>query len=74
MDWAGDALAIGLFEKNTQITGELAQLDEKLAGTLQELIVETEFEGKSGSTAVTRVGSNSPIRKIILVGVGKAQD
>jgi leucyl aminopeptidase len=74
LDWAGDALAIGLFEKNTQITGELAQLNEKLAGTLQELIVETEFEGKSGSTAVTRVGSNSPIRKIILVGLGKAQD
>lgn len=73
LDWTGDALAIGLFEKNTEITGQLAQLDEKLAGTLRELITETEFEGKSGSTAVTRVGSNSPIRKIILVGLGQAE-
>jgi leucyl aminopeptidase len=71
--WTGDALAIGLFEKNTEITGELAQLDEKLAGILQELIAETEFEGKTGSTAVTRVGGNSPVRKLILVGLGKSE-
>lgn len=74
LDWTGDALAIGLFEKMTELTGELAQLDEKLAGTIKELIAETEFEGKSGSTTVTRVGSNSPIRKIILVGLGKAEE
>jgi leucyl aminopeptidase len=74
LDWTGDALAIGLFESNTELTGELAQLDEKLAGTIQEIIAETEFEGKFGSTTVTRVGSNSPVRKIILVGLGKAED
>lgn len=74
LEWTGDALAIGLFEGNTELSGELTQLDEKLAGTLQEVIAETEFEGKSGSKAVTRVGSNSPIRKLILVGLGKAED
>ncbi len=74
LEWTGDALAIGLFEETTELTGELAQLDEKLAGTIQELIAETEFEGKAGSKAVTRVGSNSPIRKIIVVGLGKAED
>ena len=74
LDWTGDALAIGLFEQDIELTGELAQLNEKLAGTIAELIAETEFEGKSGSSAVTRVGSNSPIRKIVLVGLGKADD
>lgn len=73
LDWTGDALAIGLFEDAVELTGDLASLDEKLAGTMQELISETEFKGKPGSSVVTRVGSNSPIRKIILVGLGKQE-
>ena len=74
LDWTGDGLAIGLFEGATEVTGDLAQLDQKLAGTIGELITETEFEGKPNSTAVTRVGGHSPVRKIILVGLGKADD
>jgi leucyl aminopeptidase len=64
-------LAVGLFEEAVELTGDLAQLDEKLAGTLKELIEETEFKGSAGSSAVTRVGAASSIRKIILVGLGK---
>ncbi|MBW4650936.1 MAG: leucyl aminopeptidase [Kastovskya adunca ATA6-11-RM4] len=72
LEWSGDALAIGLFENAVELNGDLPALDEKLAGTLKELIGETEFDGKSGSSAVTRVGANSPIRKIILVGLGQS--
>lgn len=71
IDWIGDALAVGLFEEATTLTGDLAQLDEKFGGTLKELIEETEFKGSVGSSAVTRVGGGSSIRKIILVGLGK---
>ncbi len=74
IDWTGDALAIGLFENEVELSGELAQLNEKLAGTLQELIEETEFDGKPGSSASTRVGSSSPIRKVILVGLGQSDN
>lgn len=74
LDWTGDALAVGLWEDKVEISGDLAQLDEKLAGTIAELIEEAEFKGKAGSTAVTRVGGNSPIRKIILVGLGKPDE
>ncbi|MEM8777357.1 MAG: leucyl aminopeptidase [Cyanobacteria bacterium P01_G01_bin.49] len=74
LNWTGDALALGFFEEETALTGELSQLNEKTGGTIQELITEAEFEGKSGSSAVTRVGGNSPIRKIILVGLGKADE
>ncbi|MDJ0712843.1 MAG: leucyl aminopeptidase [Prochloraceae cyanobacterium] len=74
LDWTGDILAVGLFEEGLEITGDLAKLNEKLSGTIEELIAEEEFEGKSGSTAVTRVGSKAPIRKIILVGLGKSED
>lgn len=71
LDWTGDALAVGLFEDAVDLSGDLAQLDEKLAGTLKELIEESEFKGSAGSSTVTRVGSGSSIRKIILVGLGK---
>jgi leucyl aminopeptidase len=74
LTWTGDTLALGLPEGAIEITGELAQLNEQLAGTLQDLIAETEFEGKTGSSAATRLGSGSPIRKLILVGLGKIEN
>jgi leucyl aminopeptidase len=74
LDWSGDALAIGLLANATEVTGDLATLDAKLEGTIAELITETEFKAKPGATAVTRVGSKTPIRKIILVGLGEAKD
>ncbi|WP_421658874.1 leucyl aminopeptidase [Leptothermofonsia sp. ETS-13] len=73
LQWSGDGLAIGLFEDAVELTGDLAALDEKLFGTLAELIAEAEFKGKEGNTASSRVGSGSPIRKIILVGLGKQE-
>ncbi|MEG4532198.1 leucyl aminopeptidase [Microcoleus sp. D2_18a_D3] len=72
--WTGDALAIGLFEDALELTGDLAQLDEQLAGTLKELLLEVDFKGKVGTSAITRVGGNNPIRKIAIVGLGKTED
>lgn len=72
--WTGDGLAIGFFEEGVDLTGDLATLDETLHGTLKELIDETDFTGKAGSSAATRVGSNAPIRKVMLVGLGKSED
>lgn len=74
LNWSGDALAIGLFEGKTDITGELAQINEKLTGTIQELITEEEFTAKPGTVAVARVGGNSSVRKVILVGLGKTEE
>lgn len=73
LDWAGDALALGLFEDAVELTGELAELDGKFAGAIAELIADTEFKAKEGSTAVTRVGGGSAVRKVILVGLGKPE-
>ncbi|PSB39047.1 leucyl aminopeptidase [filamentous cyanobacterium Phorm 46] len=72
--WTGDALAIGLFEDAVELTGDLAELDDKLAGTLKELIQEVDFKGKAGQSAIARVGGNNPIRKIAIVGLGKAEE
>jgi leucyl aminopeptidase len=73
LEWSGDGLVVGLFEDQVELAGDFAALDEKLSGTLQELIAEAEFKGKEGSSVATRVGSGSTVRKIILVGLGKAE-
>ncbi|NET56355.1 MAG: leucyl aminopeptidase [Symploca sp. SIO2E6] len=72
LDWTGDTLAVSFLEDAVELTGDLAQLDDKLGGLLRELIEETEFKGSAGSSAVSRVGAGSSIRKIILLGLGKA--
>ncbi len=74
LNWTGETLAISLFENASEVTGDLAKLDEILEGTITELISEAEFKGKLGSTIVARVGSKTPIRKIIILGLGKADD
>ncbi|MBS0016683.1 MAG: leucyl aminopeptidase [Arthrospira sp. SH-MAG29] len=74
LDWSGDVLAIGLFEGQVELTGDLAALNQKLGGTLQELIEESDFQGKADSSVSGRVGGNSPIRKVVLVGLGSAED
>ena len=68
LDWTGDILALGFYEGATDLTGDLAQLDEKLAGTLHELITDEEFEGKTGTSAVTRISGKNNFRKLILIG------
>ena len=73
LEWEGDALAIGLFEDATELTGELASLDEKLGGILKELIAEEEFKGKANSSIFTRVGGASPIKKLLVIGLGKTE-
>lgn len=73
LDWSGDGLVLGFFENAVDLTGDLAELDTKLSGTLQELITEAEFKGKVGTSAVTRVGSSSPVRKIMVVGLGEPE-
>ncbi len=76
LDWTGDALAVGFFEREEILTlnDEMTQLDQKLLGTISELIQEKECKGKTGCICLTRVGSNTPIRKIMIVGLGKSSD
>jgi leucyl aminopeptidase len=74
LNWSGDVLAIGISQEQVPLSGDLAQLDETLSGTLKELIEEQKFEGKPNTSASTRVGGNNPIRKVIIVGLGATED
>jgi leucyl aminopeptidase len=73
LEWSGDGLAIGFFEDQVELTEDLAALDTKLGGSLQDLIAEAEFKGKEGSSASIRVGSNTPVKKLLILGLGKPE-
>jgi len=73
-NWSGDYLGIGCFETSTDIDARLAQLEEPLAEVLRDLINESEFKGKSGEQAWTRIAGPSPIRKVMLLGLGSQED
>jgi leucyl aminopeptidase len=72
LTWSGDCLVIGLTEASLPLIGPLAELNTQVSGLLQELIAETEFTGKDGSTAVIRVGGT--VKKLGLVGLGSADN
>lgn len=72
LTWSGDCLVIGLTEASLPLTGPLADLNTQVSGLLQELIAETEFTGKDGSTAVIRVGGT--VKKLGIVGLGSADN
>jgi leucyl aminopeptidase len=73
LNWTGDLLAIGFYEDAVELVGDLAELNTKFAGAIAALIAETEFKGAKSSSATTRVGVDTPIKKIVLVGLGKAE-
>jgi len=74
VDWSGDGLVLGVFGNGKEVItlpDALAHLDKSvLGGTLAELIAESEFKADSGSSVGGRVGGSSPIRKVLLVGLG----
>lgn len=69
-DWSGDYLGIGFFEDATERDAYVAQLDQNLGEVVQELISETEFQGKPGEQPWTRIAGQGAIRKVMLIGLG----
>jgi leucyl aminopeptidase len=73
LDWTGDGLAIGLFDHQLELSGDLASLDASFAGVIGEMIAEAEFKAKPNTTLSTRI-MGGKIKKLILVGLGKADE
>ena len=72
LSWTGDCLVIGLLEESLPLTGILSELNDKVDGLLQTLIDEESFEGKAGTTAITRLGPAAGIKKIGILGLGSS--
>ncbi|NJK41658.1 MAG: leucyl aminopeptidase [Acaryochloridaceae cyanobacterium SU_2_1] len=73
-DWSGDCLGIGFFSEELTLNSELARLDQNLDGVIQELIKETEFKGKAGEQSCARLVGSGPLRKLVLLGLGLAEE
>jgi leucyl aminopeptidase len=68
--WAGDCLGVGFFEDQVEQSEHFSTLNQSTDGLVQEIVSETEFKGKPGELAFAR--SPGAARKIVLVGLGKA--
>lgn len=67
------ALVINLFEGVGSPGGGTGAIDRALGGAVSELIAEEDFKGKLGDTAVLQTYGKIPAKKVILVGLGKAE-
>jgi leucyl aminopeptidase len=74
IEWSGDLLAVGCYEDEIEMAGDLGALNDRLGGILPELIAEAEFKGSANSSLSSRVGGASPVKKVMLVGLGKRED
>ena len=72
IEWTGDCLAIGVTEADLPLSGTLAELNTTLSGLVRELIDEVEFKAAADTSATIRIGSAGAIRKLMLLGLGKA--
>lgn len=69
-----DAVIVSLFEGVTVPTGATAAVDQALGGAIHQMIAAGDFRGRKNETAVLYTLGRLPARKVVLVGLGKAED
>jgi len=68
-NWSGDGLVLAMFKG--ELDSQFQTIDrERLNNTLQDLIAEHNFKGEANTSVGGRVGSNSPVKKVLLLGLG----
>ncbi|UFP93690.1 leucyl aminopeptidase [Gloeobacter morelensis] len=70
-EYRGDALLVGLFQDGPEPAQALAALDAAVAAVVLEVISEEEFKPKSRQKLTVRVGGDTGLRKVVLVGLGE---
>lgn len=69
-----DILAVGFFEGTGKLTGRAAEADKMLGGTISSLISGGEITGKLSSSTVIHSKTSHPVRRVLVVGLGKRAD
>lgn len=69
-----DALVVNLFQGVTSPGGGTGAVDRALDGQITRLIQEEQFDGKEGRTAVLHTYGRISASKVILVGLGRAEE
>lgn len=74
-DQKGDVLIVNLFQDVKEPSGATGAVDKALEGLIsKELIGIDEFKGKLGSCGVIATYGKLPVRKIVVVGLGKKEE
>jgi leucyl aminopeptidase len=68
-----DALAVPVYEGETTGEGLLKDLDERTDGTVSSILERREFRGKPNELAYFHLVSGLKARRLLLVGLGKAE-
>ncbi len=69
-----DAILVDVFEGDASLTGAAGALDQALSGAFRDLIQANDFRGKPNEVAVLYTRGQVPAPRVILVGLGKAED
>lgn len=67
------AIVVNLFEGITEPSGATGVVDSALGGAIRELIAAGDFRGKRNEVAVLYSAGQFPARRVLLVGLGKAE-
>ncbi|EOD25490.1 aminopeptidase [Emiliania huxleyi CCMP1516] len=77
-DWTGDMMVVPVWEakegESIALGAEAAALDAALSGAVADLIADSEFKGKAGSSAVVSLPRGGNVRKVAVVGMGLSTD
>lgn len=71
---AADAIIVNLFEATQQPTGATGAVDKALGGAITALIQHGDLKGQVGEVSVLYPRGEIPARRVLVVGLGKAQD
>jgi leucyl aminopeptidase len=69
-----EAAVVTLFEGETGLTGIAALLNEKSGGLIEEILRRGDFTGRTNQTAVLYTRGDFPVKRIVVVGLGKRPD
>jgi leucyl aminopeptidase len=69
-----DTLLVNLFEGTTEPVGATGALDQALGGAISEMIAGGDLSGKEGEIAVVYTRGAIPARRVLVVGLGKAEN
>ena len=70
---ASDVVAVPVYECDGVNEGLFARLNEATGGVLAGIFGTDEMRGKAGDAAYVHVGSGLKTKRLLLIGVGKAE-
>ena len=69
-----DAILLGVFEGEKELSGDIAAVDKALGGTIAGLISQGEIKGKLGEVTVVHSQGKLPAARVVVTGLGKPSE